>query len=162
MIEIELTQGYTAIVDDEDGDLTEFKWCAKASTDGKYVYAFRRVRRKGVFLHRVILARKLGRAIPKSMETDHEDWNTLNNRRGNLRLATHGQNHANGRERPRASRFRGVYRHNKKWQAMISNPLGRGMKPLGTFPTADDAAREYNRAALERWGEFARLNEVPQ
>lgn len=48
--------------------------------------------------------------------------------------------------------FKGVDRKNSKWRARI------GRKIIGTFGTAEDAARAYDAAALKDFGEFAFLN----
>ena len=62
--------------------------------------------------------------------------------------------------RPSASRFRGVWfnQPQKKWIAQI----GVDRKPvlLGGFDREEDAARAYNQAAKEYFGEFAHLNPV--
>lgn len=95
-------------------------------------------------------------------EVDHWDGNGLNNRRGNLRDATHAQNMGNARKQPGcSSQFKGVYWSQKKtgngkWQAYIE--VNRHKRYLGRFEIEDDAARAYDAAALEAWGEFARLN----
>jgi hypothetical protein len=71
MIEIQLTKGYVAIVDDEDADLAEFKWTALTTEQGK-VYAIRTVgtsgkpNRKHFLLHRVILERIEKRELLKT------------------------------------------------------------------------------------------------
>lgn len=159
MVKIELTRGYATVVDDCDADLSDFNWCALVDHK-RHVYAVRTVRgsagRKTVYLHRVILARKLGHAVLKGAETDHKDGDGLNNRRSNLRLATPGQNQANSRDRQRASRFRGVYRNSTGWMVKI----GREQQYIGWFRTEEAAAKAYNEAARRRYGPFARLNEV--
>lgn len=163
MVRIELTKGFTAIVDDQDGDLAAYNWFAILHKSSSVVYAARKVIGKKVKLHRIILERKLGHAIPPGMHTDHIDGNGLNNQRENLRLATCSQNKANAKPYNRnghALRFKGVCYHRriKKWQAYIGG-IGNKIN-LGYFITEEDAARAYNDAAKERWGEFARLNEV--
>jgi hypothetical protein len=91
-------------------------------------------------------------------ETDHKSSDGLDNRRCSLREATHQQNSANSKHRLGASGYRGVswHRLTNKWQAQISNSLGK--KYLGTFLDKEEAARAYDTAAKERYGEFARLN----
>ncbi len=156
MIKIPLTKGYTAIVDDEDAGLARFKWCAMVTPHT--VYAKRNElgpdgRRYVILLHRLVMG------APAGVQVDHGDHNGLNCRRYNLRLATNQQNHANQqRRRTNTSGFKGASWHNgcRKWMARI-RVSGRSVY-LGLFASPEDAARAYDAAARERFGEFACLN----
>jgi hypothetical protein len=125
--EIPLTQGKVALVDDEDFEvLNAFKWCAYRDRYTFYAHRSMRLpggRQKTEAMHRVILARKLGRALLKGEKTDHENGYGLDNRRNNLRLATHAQNGRNCRRRVAnpSSQFLGVAWHKDtgKWVAQI-------------------------------------------
>lgn len=90
---------------------------------------------------------------------DHIDGNTLNNRFSNLRESDQTANNGNMRvPRHNRSGFKGVYRDraNGRWAAMIQY---RGKKNfLGRFASAEEAARAYDRAAVEIYGEFAKTN----
>ena len=120
-------------------------------------YAYRQEKRKTVYMHHQIMGKRPGEQI------DHKDGNGLNNQRDNLRRCTQGQNFANRRRLPksRAGKFRGVYQDGPhasrgQWWAQIKVD-GRSRR-LGTFLSPEDAARAYDAAALEAWGEFASLN----
>lgn len=97
-------------------------------------------------------------------QVDHRDGDTRNNRSCNLREATHGQNVQNQGPR-RGRQFKGAYPVRRdgrvtSWKALITT--GPRTAPLqiylGTHPTEEAAARAYDRAAIEHFGEFARLN----
>ena len=93
---------------------------------------------------------------------DHINGNPLDCRRSTLRLCTQSQNASNRRYKNRTG-FRGVRQSGRKFFAQIEvrGPNGkRGVRNLGTFDTAIEAAQEYNRQALIHFGEFAVLNEV--
>jgi hypothetical protein len=144
---IELTRGLWAMVDDADYDfLMQWKWYAVEASPGKF-YAARWGGEKRVFMHQVL--------VPNVPEVDHRNSNGLDNQRHNLRPATHQQNiSGQQKRRTNTSGFKGVSWHakDKRWRARICR-VG-----LGNFKTPEEAARAYDRAALEKFGEFARLN----
>ena len=102
---------------------------------------------------------------PSTLLSDHVNGDGLDNRRGNLRVATSSQNGANG-DYPKfggksRSKYRGVRRGPYAWMAHISTgdrQKYHRQKYLGSFKSEEDAARAYNEAALKQFGEFARLN----
>lgn len=149
---IPLTRGMLALVDDEDYDrLSRFKWYAQRSRD-KF-YAARRELGKLVLMHRDIMNPQDGLVI------DHREvYQTLNNQKDNLRIATHAQNHQNAPKRKSvtSSRFKGVCKFRNKWQAYIQ-VSGKKIN-LGTYSTEKEAALAYNSSSLEHFGEFAKLN----
>jgi hypothetical protein len=158
---IPLTRGYQAIVDDADYErvMEAGPWFASVKKRTGIVYAQRRTYkkdgpRKALPLHLFILG------LPPGVLVDHRNRYGLDNQRGNLRIATGSQNNGN-MSKPRhgvTSRFKGVSwdRRRGKWRAVIA--LNRKSRELGFFTDELDAARAYDAAAREQWGEFAKFN----
>jgi hypothetical protein len=109
-----------------------------------------------IYMHRLITG-----AGPKH-QVDHRNGNGLDNRRLNLRIATGTQNRANQgplrMRNGRASQYKGVYRDNRRDRWTASIQIDRQSHYLGRFANEEAAARAYDAAALEAWGQFARLN----
>lgn len=77
---------------------------------------------------------------PKGLSVDHIDGNTLNNRRSNLRVVTHQENHQNRRT------AKGYYwcHQRKKWKAVIG--VNGKQLQLGFFQTEQEAYQCYLNA----------------
>lgn len=160
MFEIQLTKGLVAIVDDEDGPyLSQWKWYAQASRRGFYAARGERQPNGGsvlIYMHRFI------NRTPDGFVTDHINGDGLDNRKANLRTATFSQNMMNTKPQiGRASPLKGAIldstSHNlNKWRANI-RVAGR-TRYLGRFPTQEEAAAAYARAAEKEYGEFHRTN----
>lgn len=162
MKKIPLTQGKFAIVNDIDyAFLMQWKWFFSTG-DGYAKRGGRKadglIKHKNISMHRVILGRKLGHS--DFLDTDHKNRTRLDSRRGNLRSATHSQNIGNSSIRPGSSKFKGVhwFKRDKNWQVRIQVEGNR--KHLGLFTDETEAAKAYNKAALEHFGKFACLNPV--
>lgn len=153
---ISLTQGKYAIVDEADAELvlSRGKWFAEAKRNRTY-YAARGEGspKRHLAMHALIAGLK---------RPDHVNRNGLDNRRINLRPASHGQNSANiAPPRNNTSGYKGVVWHKKSgaWCARIG--IDGARKHLGLFDDPVEAARAYNRAAIEAFGEYAQLNPAP-
>lgn len=115
-------------------------------------YPVTSIKGKNVYLHRVV-AERMG----LKGRIDHDDQNLLNGQRSNLRVATNSQNMANrGPCANNQSGYKGVYWEGHRWKAQIM--FNYKNKSIGRFDTAEEAARAYDQAALELFGEFACLN----
>ncbi len=151
-----LTQGKIALIDDKDFLLvSEYKWRACKNRDTYYAMAHIRKngKRTGLSMHRLILN------APEEMETDHINHNGLDNRRCNLRLVTHQQNHFNRKGNINSSsKYKGVYwnKRDKKWQVHIW--IDYKNHYLGRFDDEQKAAWAYDEAAKKLFGEYACLN----
>lgn len=165
---IQLTQGYTATVDDEDYErLNKRSWCVCFSDD-------RRIKMKAVrgVVHRRADGTKYTRILAMHREilglqhydnriVDHIDGNPLNNCRNNLRLASPLENSRNMKKKPGCSSdLKGAVwdKGRNKWKAEI-RANGRRMH-LGRFDTAEEAHAAYRAAALKYHGEFANLETI--
>lgn len=145
---IELSRGMVALVDAADFDwLSQWSWCAVPASDGGTFYAQRSGNRR---MHNAIMLPQRGQLV------DHINRNGLDNRRSNLRLCSFRQNMANRSFKPGVSGYRGVYRYRDRWSANIS--FNGRSKVIATFDNPTDAARAFDAAARQHYGEFAVLN----
>jgi hypothetical protein len=162
VIEIPLTQGKVALVDDEDAELVgRYRWWVDHDWPGLW-YARTAVpcptNMSGVTMrsmHRLILDPPVG------VQVDHRNGNGLDNRRSNLRLATAAQNqHNQHARRGGSSRFKGVDWNlaRRKWRAHVK--VNGRKRYLGSFDDELDAAAMYDWAAGYYHGEFACVNGV--
>jgi hypothetical protein len=94
-----------------------------------------------------------------SEEVDHKNGDGLDNRRENLRKATDAQNARNSRKKScGTSKYKGVTRDSasSSWKARIRVNLK--LIHIGRFKTEVEAARAYDNAARQLFGEFACVN----
>lgn len=144
-----------ALVDVADLPLVEgHNWYPLVSKANGVVYAMstRSTKNGGGLMHRVIMGLRVG----DPLKVDHRDGNGLNNTRLNLRTGSQSQNRANSTKRKAAqSKYKGVMRCGKKWRAQICTGKQRY---LGVYANEIAAALAYDAAALEKFGEFAKLN----
>ena len=146
---VQLTKGYVAVIDAADAErVARFAWVTSMS-NGTAAYAFSA---RAGRLHCFLLGLESG--------VDHRNGYSLDNRRKNLRRATTQQQNQNRRCNQRSlTGFKGVRRNRrcKTFGARITTASGSRVF-IGSFATAEDAARAYDAAARKHHGKFARLN----
>lgn len=138
----------------------EFKWHFNSE---KSPYACRRKKINGksvkIYLHRAIMN------APKGLIVNHRDGDTLNCTRRNLHLVRHRSNVTKYRVKQGKCPFHGVHFRKRELgevlgmrnvQAKIT--VGADRVFLGSFERMEDAARAYDRAAVEAFGLMADTN----
>lgn len=146
------SNGLNVLVSRQDAALLSRRWAVRVGKDG---YAL--VRRNGtvsgkkvtLILGREILGAGAGQIV------DHASGDTLDNRRQNLRIATHSQNSWNSAKRKNnKAGVKGVYKSGTTFVAKIK-AFGR-LHYLGRYSDAAEAHTAYCEAAERLHGEFAR------
>lgn len=115
-------------------------------------YAFSSINGKTVLMHRMILTTSGNHRV------DHIDHDGLNNRRDNLRSATHSQNQYNRRiQRNNTSGYKGVFfnKAHGKWRVKICSKGKQFF--LGSSDNKINCVLAYRIAAKELHGEYARF-----
>lgn len=155
-IKIPLSQGRVALVDKLSfGKVFKYKWHAD-KTSNTYRAKSYNGRKNGkqvpIVMHRLITN------APKGTDVDHINGDGLDNRRSNLRVCTKAENLRNMHARYGTSRYKGVYwqKENNKWRGHIR--IDGKLFHLGCFIDESQAAKAYDKAAIEHFGEFANLN----
>ena len=156
-VHIHMKHGYVAVIDEEDLPLVEgYAWHAHPINQNGYARPpYPRAPIPGtrgwgkISLHHLLLNPEPGYL------GDHIDGDPWNNRRSNLRICTTSQNQQNRIHlTTNTSGYRGVSWSSQKrrWRARVAQ------RSIGYFKTKEEAARAYDDAAREEFGEFARLN----
>lgn len=162
-IELHGAQTKYALVDDIDFLLLNgYRWhlntggYARLNPKGRYKSGVR----VQTLMHRILLV------APHEAQVDHINGDKLDNRRENLRLVTAQQNKFNQKLRcipNKSSKYKGVAlmkkrRGTKVWMSRLMHNAKSIF--LGYHTTQEGAARAYNRAAVDYFGQYARLNNL--
>ena len=146
-----LKEGFEAAIDLADIPLVaDRRWRLLTSPKGHiYVCAGQSVSGNFVTLHRHLMQ------PPRDRYVDHEDGDGLNNRRGNLRIASGTENNANSiTMRRNRLGYKGV--HTKKGRFCAHIKIDGRTRHLGYFDTPEEASAAYLGAAKVAWGDFAK------
>jgi len=148
---IPLPDGRFAMVDAAD-----FPRCAVHSWNVKEGCIQTNIHRRHVALYRMVL----GFDLPARVKPVHHDGDRLNCRRANLGVLNYSEANWSGRKiaKKTTSDYKGVswVKDQALWRAKIRK--GGKMFPLGEYRSEWAAAKAYDEAARELFGEFAALN----
>lgn len=137
-----------ALVDAEDAEkCLKHSWCVSQG------YAISCFKGRKIPMHRFVLG--YGPNDYDDFHVDHINHNRLDNRKCNLRIVTPEANQVNkiGRTNEKMQGVKVCFTH---YSAEIVDD-GRKIH-IGRFATAEEAARAYDKKAIELHGEFASLN----
>lgn len=157
MIEIILTKGYSAIIDESDFDLvSQHIWHVKI---GKYTnYAMTNIKDGNgksttLAMHRLL--------FPDCEVVDHIDKNGLNNQRHNLRPSTYSENNTSREwKNPGVSKYKGVSWDKKANKWIVQIQKDKIHYNLGRYENEEVAAIVYNKHAMQLHSKFAHLNKI--
>ncbi len=160
IVHLEITAGNIVSLDEIDSDLADLNWQTRKG------YAARKDKeRRHVYMHRLIVERKLGRPLIDMEKVDHHNSNKLDNRRDNIDISTSQENGANimkpkrkSANKKATSRYKGVNfdKASGKWRARITH--GYQTTSLRYYESEQEAAIAYDLAAIDYFGNFAKLN----
>jgi hypothetical protein len=155
---IKLTQRKFVIIDPRDFEtLTTHKWhvtgCDKNFYANRYLGPVNGTK-KFISMHRQIMQ------PPPGFVVDHIDGVGFNNTRANLRIVTIAQNVYNSKKtvNQTSSQYKGVSCDSQRNTFRVDIGYNGHRKFLGHFDNETDAAKAYDRAAIELYGDYAKLN----
>ena len=146
--------GGRCLVDAADYPLVEnLNWVARGGKrGGSYATAFTHASqgRKCVLMHRIIPGAKPGEFV------DHINNDPLDNRRANIRICTLSENGQRKTTPIRSTGFIGVQKQGLGYRACVTK--NRKIVFCRQFPTAREAAENYDKVVTELYGQHARTN----
>lgn len=138
---------YCFLIDSDDYDrVSKITWYKL----GKYISS-----RNHGQLHRFLLF-----ATDRKYEVDHINLDTFDNRKKNLRKATHRENCYNRRKRidKKSSKYKGVFFISKTGKYYAELKCEDGIFRSKPYEKEKDAAIAYNKMAEEHHGKYANSN----
>lgn len=111
-------------------------------------------------IHRLVASKFILNSNNK-LCVDHQDGNKLNNSIKNLRWCNYAENNMNRKKRDNTSSiYKGVCWHEQRGKWISSIQINGRTKHLGYFINEKEAAEAYNKAAIARDSNFARVNNL--
>jgi hypothetical protein len=154
-----LASNRSTLIDIDDYEwASQFSWCAPPAGRRKNLHYVIRSRTGAspTSMHRSLMNAVKGEIV------DHRNGNTLDNRRANLRKCTKSENKRNTFRYARAVKgkpYKGIGQDKRYPDTYYAAVYVDGKKITCTkFKTPEEAARGYDRLALQYYGEFAALN----
>ena len=95
---------------------------------------------------------------PDECEVDHINHNSLDNRKTNLRIASHKQNLRNMSAKTNKFGYKGIHKNNTGHKFSADIWVNYRKIHLGSYETPREAAEVYDDAARKYFGSFAALN----
>lgn len=136
---LRLSNGRYTLLDATDyTNLRAFRWHCNS-----YGYAYRHIWLHGKLTSSMLHRERVGLRIGDKRQVDHINHKTLDNRRANIRVVTHRENHANRRKQSPHGVGVGLVRSGR-YTASVG--VGKRRVHIGTFDTARAA-----RAARATW-----------
>jgi hypothetical protein len=157
-MEIELSNGYTTLVDEEDWisqKLFLLPWYAARQTGGR-IYVITKFSDPKTGVQRTPRLHSEVMDAPPGFEVDHRAGPGLDNRRANLRVCMNAQNQQNTGGRGGTSRFKGVGSNAN--QGQVDRPDQRGREGVVRRIFFRRGGRRDDELARLHHGQFARLN----
>lgn len=154
---IPLSQQKVTTIDLEDWiNVRKFKWCAYKKEKDLTFYATTAI--PGIKRNSLLRLHTFICNPPPGFLVDHIDGNGLNNCRNNLRICSHSENARNRKKSLKTkSKYKGAYlQPENRWRATIK--INDEALCLGCWDTEEEAAKAYNEAAIQLFGQFANLN----
>lgn len=148
--EIQLTQGYSTLVDDDVYDyLNQWSWYTYIKEE-KYIYATRSENGRTIWMHKEILQ------VSDGVLVDHKDGNGLNNQRYNLREADKIKNATNRKtaNSNNTSGYRNVSFINGYYRVQLQINGKNHMFPE-KFTDADKAGKFAEKMRKKYYGKYA-------
>jgi hypothetical protein len=150
-------KGIAILVDEEDYRVhAKYRWFLDSG--GYAAMNIYPIDDNGNKVHKIVTMHRLIIDPPDGFQVDHRDRNRLNNRRSNLRVATHAQNMLNkSKYKSNTSGITGVKWHKREqkwWSEICFQGKNRW---LGYFSSKEEASKAYQQAHKKYFGEFASI-----